>query len=258
MLDLRLNIEKIGRAFSLLVRDPVELGRSLGRVAGRVRRQLRPMPPDYRKRFEMTLKEWMIYHQNQVHFDKCRWMGVRALKNPCDAWIYQEIIYEVKPDVILEIGSMWGGSTLFLAHLLDLLGKGIVVSLDIDRTRFSARHDRIRLVTGSSFSPEIVAQVRELCQGKSVMVIQDGAHDKEGVLKDLRNYGGLVSLNSYLIVEDGHQDLFKPGDGLGTYEPGPFAAVEQFLTENRDFVVDEERERYLLTYNPRGFLKRIR
>jgi cephalosporin hydroxylase len=256
MLDLTTG--KIGRGFRLLFRDPGELWHGVRRISHRVHLQMRPMRKDYRERFEMTLKEWTIHHQNQIAFEKCHWMGVRALKNPCDAWVYQEIVYDVRPDVILEIGSMWGGSTLFMAHLLQILGKGMVISLDIDRTRFSAKHDRIRLVTGSSFSPDVIRQVYGLCKGQSVLVIQDGAHDKEGVLKDLRNYSKLVSVNSYFIVEDGVQDLFRPGDGIGTYEEGPLAAVEQFLAENQDFVVDSERERYIMTYNPRGFLKRIR
>jgi cephalosporin hydroxylase len=256
MLDL--TTEKIGRGFRLLFRDPAELWRGVRKISSRVPRQMRPMRKDYRERFEMTLKEWTIHHQNQIHFEKCHWMGVRALKNPCDAWVYQEIVHDVRPDVILEIGSMWGGSTLFMAHLLQILGKGMVISLDIDRTRFSAQHDRIRLVTGSSFSPDVIRQVHELCEDRSVMVIQDGAHDKESVLKDLRNYSNLVSVNSYFIVEDGVVDLFRPGDGIGAYEEGPLAAVEQFLAENQDFVVDSERERYIMTYNPRGFLKRIR
>ena len=90
---------------------------------------------DYSERFQMTLREWLIYHHKDIVYDKCTWMGVRALKNPFDAWIYQEIIYEVKPDVIVEIGSAEGGSTLFFANLLDLLGSGTVVSVDIDSER---------------------------------------------------------------------------------------------------------------------------
>jgi cephalosporin hydroxylase len=206
----------------------------------------------------MKLKQWLIYHQDEIVLDKCYWMGVRALKNPLDAWIYQEIIYEVQPDRIIEIGSAEGGSTLYFAHLLDLVGKGKVLSIDIDRANYHVHHERIVTLTGDSSSPEILSRVSEFCEGKSVLVVHDGDHRKEQVLKDLKNYSKFVSVNSYLIVEDGIIDLFKPGDGIGSEGEWALAAVEQFLRENRNFVVDTERERYILTYNPRGFLKRIR
>ncbi|MBI3951594.1 MAG: class I SAM-dependent methyltransferase [Acidobacteria bacterium] len=219
---------------------------------------LRSMRRDYRQRFDMTLREWYLYHQRSVHFNKCHWMGVPALKNPLDAWIYQEILYEVKPEVIVEIGSLYGGSTLYFAHLLDLIGKGVVISVDIKRNSFRANHKRIVLVTGDSSSPEVVNEVSEYCRGKTVLVIHDGGHTKGQVLKDLRAYSPLVSVNSYFIVEDGIVDLFNAGDGLGTNYDGPVSATEQFLKENPHFVVDLECERYILTYNPRGYLKRIR
>lgn len=213
---------------------------------------------DYDKRLDMSLRQWLKYHQKNIVFEKCHWMGVRALKNPLDAWIYQEIIYEVQPDIIVEIGSWQGGSTLYFANLLDLLGKGIVVSIDIDRTNYGVEHQRIVAITGDSSSPEVVAELSELCQGKTVLVVHDGDHRKEQVLKDLNNYSKLVSLCSYLIVEDGIIDLFEPGDGIGESFEGPLGAVEEFLSTNPDFVVDTECERYILTYNPKGFLKRIR
>jgi cephalosporin hydroxylase len=213
---------------------------------------------EYRDALDMTLREWFMYHQNHIALDRCSWMGVRAIKNPLDAWIYQEIIYELKPDVIVEIGSYEGGGSLFLASMLDLIGKGMVISIDTDPSKFRARHERIRQIAGSSSSEEVVDEVRSLCEGKVVMVIHDGDHRKEQVLRDLRAYAPLVPVGSYLIVEDGNSDLFEPGDGLGLKEDGPLAAVEQFLADNLDFEADPERERYILTYNPRGFLRRIR
>lgn len=246
-----LSPRRFQRAFLLLWRDPAEFRR-------RARRKYLPMRKDYRKRFEMTLGEWMLYHQTQIVFDQCTWMGVKALKNPLDAWIYQEIIYEVKPDVIVELGSMWGGSTLYLANLLDLLDHGLVISVDMDRSRFSAKHERIRVLTGSTTDPAIITQVSALCEGKRVLVIHDAAHDKPTVLTDLRNYGKLVSVGSYLIVEDGFGDLFRPGTPVGTAEDGPLPAVEEFVGGHPEFVIDQSRERYLLTTNPLGFLKRVR
>lgn len=224
----------------------------------KLRQMLLPAPIPYRRIFRMTLKQWLIYHQKKIVFDQCRWMGARALKNPFDSWIYQEIIYEVKPDVIIEIGSNEGGSTLFLAHILDLIGNGIVISIDIDRSKFSVKHDRIRVITGDSSAPETVRAVKELCHDRRTLIIHDGNHESDHVLKDLRAYEGLVTIGSYLIIEDGIVDFFVLGDGMGQRFHGPFVATEIFLKENNNFVVDKSRERYLLTYNPKGFLKRIR
>lgn len=240
----------VGRGLSMGVRNPKLF-------VSKLQRRLRPMRADYRKRYKMTLAEWLLYHQNNVVFSDCTWMGVRALKNPMDAWIYQEILFEVKPDVLVEIGSKYGGSTLYYANLMDNMGKGTVVSVDIDRSIYKAEHPRIVTITGDSKSPEIVAQVADLCAGKTAMVIQDGDHATAAVLADIRQYERFVTPGSYLIVEDGIQDLYHPGDGLGT-SGGPLLATEQFLRENSDFVVDKKRERYLLTYNPRGFLRRTR
>ena len=85
----------------------------------------------YQRKFSMSLREWLIYHQKEIVFHQVTWMGKKILKNPLDAWIYQEIIYEVQPDVIVEIGSSHGGSTKYFADLLDILGKGMVVSIRV-------------------------------------------------------------------------------------------------------------------------------
>jgi cephalosporin hydroxylase len=243
-------VDRTGEALAMVRKDPRRAWRSLSRLLG-------PMRRDYRRRFRMSLAKWLLYHHREILHEKCRWMGVKALKNPCDAWIYQEILFDVKPDVVVEVGSNEGGSTLFLAHLLDLIGHGSIVSVDIDRSRFHVKHPRIALVTGDSSAPETVAQVAALCEGKRGLVIHDADHNKEPVLKDLRAYQRFVAPGSYLIVEDGIVDLFRPGSGLGWFAPGPLAATEEFLKEFPQFVVDMERERYILTYNPRGFLKRV-
>lgn len=186
-------------------------------------------------------------------------MGTRALKNPFDAWIYQEIIYEVRPDIVAEIGSAEGGSTLYFANILDLIGKGAVISIDCDRSKFNVKHPRVMTLTGDSSSLEIIQKVSEMCKDKTVLMVHDANHIKKQVLRDLENYSKFVSVNSYFIVEDGTVDLFNPGEGMGAYEDGgPLEAVKEFLKNNSNFVVDKERERYLLTYNPHGFLKRVR
>lgn len=244
-------LDFLKQALSVAVRDPRDAWR-------RARRYLRPRRAEYRERLRMTLAQWLLHHQRHVAFEQCRWMGVNAYKSPLDAWILQEILYEVRPDVVIEIGSAEGGSTLFMASLMDLMGHGRIVSIDIDRTRFAARHPRITTLTGDSSSAPIVSQATELCRGQSVLVVHDGDHRKDPVLRDLEAYAPLVSVGSYLIVEDGIIDLFRPGDGIGAFTDGPLPASEAFLARHPEFTVDPTRERYLATYNPRGYLRRTR
>jgi len=177
-------------------------------------------------------------------------MGVRALKNPLDAWIYQELLCRVRPDVVVELGSAYGGSTLFFCHMLDLLGLDAeVVSVDHTHAEFKAVHSRIVKVTGDTRDPDVVARVRELTTERNAMVIHDASHEADIVLQDLRNYAPVVGPGNYLIVEDGVRDYIA---GL----PGPVTAVEKFLAESDGFEPDPECERFLLSFNPKGFLKR--
>jgi cephalosporin hydroxylase len=134
-----------------------------------------------------------------------------------------------------------------------------VISIDPHREEYDLTHKRVLPLTGNSSDRDILARVEEYCAGKKVFVIQDGDHSKDQVLEDLENYSPFVSVGSYFIVEDGIVDLFHSEDGLGfrEEEPGPLAAVEEFLGRHSEFIVDRSRERYILTYNPKGFLKRI-
>ncbi len=250
--------KKVGSALRLLFRDPGSFFGKLGAGFASLFRKARPMRADYRQRFDMTLREWMIYHHKNIVFQKCYWMGVKTLKNPLDTWIYQEIIYETKPDVLIEIGSAEGGSTLYFAQLFDMLGKGQVVSIDIDRSTYNVKHDRIIEITGDSSSEETAAQVAEICEGKNCMLLHDGGHRKEQVLADLARYAKFVGVGSYAVIEDTVADLFKPGDGVGQFYEGPLKAAEQFVDEHPEFEVDQDRERYILTFSACGFLKRVR
>lgn len=212
---------------------------------------------EYDERLRMSLRDWLRFHQKEIVLDKVTWMGKRIWKNVLDAWIYQEIIWEYKPDVIVEIGGKFGGGTLFLAHLMDMIGRGTVISIETDRSSYDVKHPRITELTGSSSDSWVLSEAEKLCRGKKVIVIQDGDHRKFQVLKDLQNYSRLIPIGGYFIVEDGIVDLFHPGDGLGFDKDGPLAAVETFLEGNKTFAIDKNRERYLLTYNPKGYLKRI-
>jgi cephalosporin hydroxylase len=183
------------------------------------------------------------------------WFGYRTIKTPTDMWIYQEIVSETKPDVIVECGTAFGGSSLYFASLLDLLGRGEVITIDIEARPGQPVHPRIGRIVGSSVDPGVVAEVRRRVAGRRSMVILDSDHHEPHVSAELRAYREFVAVGCYLIVEDtnlnGHPVV--PDHG-----PGPMEAVEAFLPEAPEFEVDRDRERFLLTLNPGGFLRRIR
>ncbi|MGE5327318.1 MAG: CmcI family methyltransferase [Deltaproteobacteria bacterium] len=210
----------------------------------------------YRSRWNRGIRNWMIRYQTQIVFQKVSWMGIPARKMVLDSWVYQDIVYETRPEIIIEIGNKFGGSTLFLAHLLDLLGKGEVIGVDIDHSEFRPRHPRIKLVTGDSSANETVTRVEELAAGRQGMVIHDGDHSTPHALADLRLYAKFVAPGAYLVVEDTVSNIFRAGDGLGNIE-GPLEAVRQFVQEDKRFKIDLEREYFLITYNPQGYLRRV-
>lgn len=183
------------------------------------------------------------------------WLGVRTVKCPLDLWIYQELIFDSRPDFIIETGTADGGSALFLASMCDLVGNGKVITIDVEAKESRPRHDRITYLLGSSTADEIVDQVRKTVNyNKRVMVVLDSDHSKDHVLKELRIYSPLVSRGSYIIVEDtninGHPIYPE-------YGPGPMEAVDEFLKDNTNFFVDKEKEKFFLTFNPNGFLRRV-
>jgi cephalosporin hydroxylase len=185
------------------------------------------------------------------------WLGYETLKCPLDLWVYQEIMTEIRPDYIVELGTRFGGSALFMACILELIGSGMVITVDSDYTVASRRplHRRIIYMTGSTVEEETIRKVGDLIPaGATVMLVLDSDHTRDHVLRELRAYADLVSVGSYLVVEDTNINGHPAYPEFG---PGPHEAVESFLAERSDFVVDRARERFLLTMNPGGFLRRV-
>jgi predicted O-linked N-acetylglucosamine transferase (SPINDLY family)/cephalosporin hydroxylase len=187
-------------------------------------------------------------------WNNTRWMGVPILKCPLDLWIYQEILFEIKPELIIECGTFSGGSALFLAHLCDIIGCGEIVSIDIEQRSDLPQHPRIYYWSGSSISEQIVERVRQKASCRCrVLVILDSDHRANHVLQELRLYSAFVTPGSYVIVEDTNVNGHPVAPDFG---PGPMEAVQAFLSENPSFSVDPEREKFGLTFNPSGYLKR--
>lgn len=195
----------------------------------------------------------LYYARLERTWGQTYWMGVATLKCPLDLWIYQEILHEVHPDLIIECGTYRGGSALFLAGVCDLLGHGKVVSIDIAPQADLPLHPRLHYLTGSSVGAEILEQVTALAGTGTVLVILDSDHSCSHVLEELRNYRQLVSPGSYLIVED---TCINGHPLLPDFGPGPMEAVETFLLEAPEYSPDRSREKLYLTFNPRGFLRR--
>jgi len=184
-----------------------------------------------------------------------RWLGIPTLKCVFDLWVYQEIIHELRPELIIECGSGYGGSTLFFASMCDLIDHGRVVSVDDRDDLPRPDHARITYLRGSSVSGEIIDQVRALLPDSGhVLVCLDSDHAMAHVLTECRLYCEFVSPGSYLIVEDTNVNGHPVSPHFG---PGPMEAVRAFLSENREFVSDGGREKFLLSFNPKGFLRRI-
>ena len=183
------------------------------------------------------------------------YFGVPTHKNPMDLWVYQEIIFEVQPTVIIEIGNKFGGSTLALAHMLDVLDKGRIIALDIDHSKLhvsSSAHPRISFIEAAGLNAH--AQVTQMIsKDDRVLIIEDSSHTFDNTLAILRKYSRLVTLGSYLIVED---SICHHGLKVGP-KPGPYEAIESFCMENEQFISDRNKEDFLITWNPKGFLKRV-
>src|SRR5215831_15949000 len=167
------------------------------------------------------------------------YQGIPTLKNPLDFWIYQEILWETRPEIIIEIGNFHGGSALALAHACDNLGAGRVIGIDATHDNIDPRvavHPRMTLITGDANEMYSVVE-RHVGGNRSVMVIEDSAHTYENTLNLLRTYSPLVGVGKYFIVED---SICHHGLDVGP-TPGPYEAVEAFVGMNEQFTVDRTK-----------------
>ncbi len=203
---------------------------------------------------DLPLRDILTTMQDRL-ITESTYFGVKAQKSPTDFWLYQEIITSQRPDLIVEIGNYFGGSTLALAHLCDLLGHGSVIGIDISHANVPPvvrQHPRITLLQGDAC--ELFPQIEKAAAGKRVLVIEDSSHTYENTLKVLQLYSPLISVGDYFIVED---SICYHGLDLGP-KPGPYEAIEAFVQENQNFEIDRSKESFLITWNPKGYLKRVR
>ena len=197
---------------------------------------------------------------NKQTFDNTYWMGIPTIKCPLDLWIFQELIYRTRPDIIIETGTNEGGTSLFLANICDLLDDGQIITVDIASTKNLPKHERIHYLQGDATSDDTINKIKRLMDSlsnkrdRSVMVILDDNHSGMHVLKEMEIYGKLVPVGNYLIVEDtamgGHPTCPE-------LKFGPYEAVQNYLQTHSDFEIDLSCEKFLMTFNPNGYLKKI-
>lgn len=211
------------------------------------------MKPTLENALDMPLREVISIIQARI-MEKTTYCGIDVLKCLLDFWVYQEIIFEKRPDFVIEIGNNQGGMLLALAHFCDAIDHGQLIGVDIHQAPIheSVRvHPRVTLIEGDACS--VFPQVRELVPEEArTLIIEDSSHVFEQTLDVLNTYSVLSQLGDYFIVEDTNL-----GHGLlPEITSGPYEAVEAFLQENAEFERDRSRESFLLTWNPGGYLRR--
>jgi cephalosporin hydroxylase len=200
------------------------------------------------------------------------WMGRPIIQYPQDMIAMQEIIWQVQPELIIETGIAHGGSLIYYASLLELIGAGEVLGIDIEIREHNKveilKHPmagRITMFEGSSIDETMITSVHEFARGKErVLVVLDSNHTHEHVLAELRAYAPLVSAGSYCVVFDTVVENLPSGYLPGRKRPwdvgdNPMTAVNLYLKENPDFQVDHSIDnKLLISVAPNGYLKRTK
>lgn len=215
---------------------------------------------------ERVASDFHVLWYTQKLWHTLTWMGVPVLKNPFDLWVYQEIVHRTKPEVIVEFGTAHGGSALYLAHLMSLIGcevkyhlpqltrSGSVITVDPDVEPDRPEHPRIVYLRGRSTDKNIREQIYKIVDGRPALVISDSDHTYATTLYELNHYHKLVPEGGYFIVEDTNLGGFPIARKRGRDTAGH--AVTRFLSKNPEFKADPECERLLFTFNPGGYLRR--
>lgn len=187
---------------------------------------------------------------------KVTYRGVKAIRCPFDYVLYQMVILNVKPDLIIEIGTNAGGGSLYLSDLQQMYGGGTIHTIDIVdmvKSELVLNNENIVRFLGGYESYDL-----QNCSGyKKILVIDDGSHTYKDVKNSLNKFKDIVSIDSYFIIEDGILNEL----GYSDYGGGPLKAIEEFLVSNSDFVVDRDSCDLFgknATFNVNGYLKKLK
>jgi cephalosporin hydroxylase len=200
------------------------------------------------------------YHGRGIH-RATYWYGVPVQQTPTDMWMIQQIIAELRPDFLIETGTLKGGSSLFYASVVQGLNAPTkIVTVDIedqlDRAlEYPVFRDRVVPIIGDSVGPDTIRRISDVVQGKPALVLLDSDHRRDHVLRELKLYAQFVPVGGYMIVFDTDLNGHPVTPDFG---PGPMEAVEEFLKADGRFVSDDSREKFMLTMCAKGYLKRIK
>lgn len=245
-----------------------------GESAGKIARYDLSSP----EAFSIVSRAWLRCGWDNKHVYSFSWLGRPVIQLPEDMFRIQEVIYRVRPDIIIETGVAHGGSLIFYASIFKAMGntQGRVIGIDIEirphnRAALEAHElfSALTLVEGSSIAPDIVSRVRSMVpDGAKVLVVLDSKHTRDHVLEELRAYGDLVSHGSYIVATDGIMGWL--GDRALRTQPdwswnNPEAAAHIFLKERPDFLHNPPKfpfnesniETHEVTYWPGAWLERV-
>jgi cephalosporin hydroxylase len=213
----------------------------------------------------MISDEYHIEYEEKRVWEKNTWLGIPCWKLPMDAFVIQELIYKLKPDFIIETGTGHGGSALFYASICELMDHGEVISIDIDTKKLLSNRwgefewaDRIHWLMGDSLNSFVLSEVKDIIEDKEspdCLVLLDSWHSKEHVYREMLIYSQYVNSGGYMIIEDSH----AAGNPVPWEhdDEGPMGAINQWMNTYGDkWEIDYECEKNLMTFNPKGYLKR--
>jgi cephalosporin hydroxylase len=218
--------------------------------------------------FEMLSNLWTKVAAEFKLMYELTWMGRPIIQFGSDMVMLQMLLWESQPDIFVETGIAHGGSLIYTASLMELIGKGKVIGIDVEirphnRTAIEAHpmFKRISMIEGSSVDATTISELeKQLEPGKKVMVMLDSNHSREHVLKEIELYSKYIPVGSYLIVQDGAQKWVAdiPRGKAEWIHDNPLSAIDDFLATNDDFIVDESYTKLGISSSPGGYLKRIK
>jgi cephalosporin hydroxylase len=220
-----------------------------------------------REGLDMLANLWIKVAAEHRLMYETTWLGRPIIQFPSDVVMIQELLWKVRPDLVIETGVAHGGSLVLSASLLELIGKGKVIGIDIEirpdnRAAIEAHplKSRIELIEGSSIDSETSAIAHKHAAGaQSVMVILDSNHSQSHVLREMELYGPLVTTGSYLVTHDGAQAWVSdmPRGKAEWKLDNPLRAIHEFLASHKEFRIDPQCNRLGITSSPDGYLKRL-
>ena len=217
--------------------------------------------------FELMTYWWVKSAAHHRLMYEPKWLGIPIIQFPEDILVMQELIWKIKPDIIIETGIAHGGTAVFYASMLELLGKGKVIGIDIDirkhnevaiKNHFMAK--RIDMIQGSSIDPEVLKKVRgKIKKTDKVLVTLDSNHSYDHVTQELKLYAPLVSQDSYLVAMDGAQEWMWdiPAGKKEWKMDNPLRAIKDFVKDHPEWEADPYYTRLMITSSPSGFLHRV-